>query len=159
MRSFSLLYKALLRLLLTNALPGWFPFSTCEFSFFDTQISSGSIEKLVLPRHACCVLSRVGCNVNSLLTLISQELAQSKIFHATPEDMRLTTLPVSLCTIQPQTLCIARFIGDPLSPYALWLRFWGVARLLGSTVSCHALNHRKGLGNNTPPNANPICTF
>ena len=106
MRSFSLLYKALLRLLLTNALPGWFPFSTCEFCFFDTQISSGSIEKLVLPRHACCVLSRVGCNVNSLLTLISQELAQSKIFHATPEDMRLTTLPVSLCTIQPQTLCM-----------------------------------------------------
>ena len=35
--------------------------------FFDTQISPISIEELVLPRHAHCVLSRLCCNEHSLL--------------------------------------------------------------------------------------------
>ena len=35
--------------------------------FFDTQVSSISTEKLVLPRHARCVLSRLCCNGHSLL--------------------------------------------------------------------------------------------
>ena len=30
--------------------------------FFDTQVLSISTEKLVLPRHACCVVSRLCCN-------------------------------------------------------------------------------------------------
>ena len=35
--------------------------------FFDTQVPSISIEELVLPRHARCVLSRFCCNGHSLL--------------------------------------------------------------------------------------------
>ena len=40
---------------------------TVSFKFFDTQVSSISTEELVLPRHACCVLSRLRCNGHSLL--------------------------------------------------------------------------------------------
>ena len=35
--------------------------------FFDTQVSSISTEELVVPRHACCALSRLRCNGHSLL--------------------------------------------------------------------------------------------
>ena len=35
--------------------------------FFDTQVPSISTEELVLPRHVCCVLSRLICNGHSLL--------------------------------------------------------------------------------------------
>ena len=35
--------------------------------FFDTQVSSISTKKLVLPHHSCCVLSRLHCNGHSLL--------------------------------------------------------------------------------------------
>ena len=34
--------------------------------YFDTQVPSISIEELVLPRHARCVLSRLRCNGHSL---------------------------------------------------------------------------------------------
>ena len=40
---------------------------TVSSKFFDTQVASISTEKLVLPRHACCVLSRLHCNGHSLL--------------------------------------------------------------------------------------------
>ena len=40
---------------------------TVSSKFFDTQVPSSSIEELVLPRHARCVLSRLRCNGHSLL--------------------------------------------------------------------------------------------
>ena len=40
---------------------------TASLKFFDTQVPSISTEKLVLPRHARCILSRLRCNVHSLL--------------------------------------------------------------------------------------------
>ena len=40
---------------------------TVSSKFFDTQVSSISIEELVLPRHARCVLFRLRCNGHSLL--------------------------------------------------------------------------------------------
>ena len=40
---------------------------TVSSKFFDTQVPSISTEKLVLPRHARCVLSRLRCNGHSLL--------------------------------------------------------------------------------------------
>ena len=40
---------------------------TVSSKFFDTQVPSISTEELVLPRHACCVLSRLRCNGHSLL--------------------------------------------------------------------------------------------
>ena len=40
---------------------------TVSLKYFDTQVPSISTEELVLPRHARCVLSRLGCNEHSLL--------------------------------------------------------------------------------------------
>ena len=40
---------------------------TVSSKFVDTQVPSISIEELVLPRHARCVLSRFRCNEHSLL--------------------------------------------------------------------------------------------
>ena len=40
---------------------------TVSSKFFDTQVPSISTEKLMLPRHACCVLSCLRCNGRSLL--------------------------------------------------------------------------------------------
>ena len=40
---------------------------TVSSKFFDTQVPSISTEELVLPRHACCVLSRLCCNGHDLL--------------------------------------------------------------------------------------------
>ena len=40
---------------------------TVACKFFDTQAPSISTEKLVLPRHACCVLFGLRCNGHSLL--------------------------------------------------------------------------------------------
>ena len=40
---------------------------TVSSKFFDTQVPSISTEELVLPCHACCVLSRLCCNRHSLL--------------------------------------------------------------------------------------------
>ena len=40
---------------------------TVSSKYFDTQVPSISMEKLGLPRHACCVLSRLCCNGHSLL--------------------------------------------------------------------------------------------
>ena len=55
--------------------------------FFDTQVSSFFIEELVLPRHACCVLSRLRSNGHSLLlSSFSLGLAESRILPAAPAD-------------------------------------------------------------------------
>ena len=40
---------------------------TVSFKFFNTQASSIFTKDLVLPRHARCVFSRLGCNGHSLL--------------------------------------------------------------------------------------------
>ena len=40
---------------------------TVSSKFFDTQVPSISTEELGLPRHACCILSRLCCNGHSLL--------------------------------------------------------------------------------------------
>ena len=40
---------------------------TVSSKFFDTQVPLISTEELVLPRHACCVLSHLRCNGHSLL--------------------------------------------------------------------------------------------
>ena len=40
---------------------------TVSSKFVDTQVPSISTEELVLPRHGCCVLSRLRCNGHSLL--------------------------------------------------------------------------------------------
>ena len=104
---------------------------TVSLKFLDTQIHLISTEKLVLPRHACCVLSCLCCNENTAFfwVLISLGLAESKILPAAPVYTRLRTPLISFCTVQLWTLCTAHSLVT-LSLYDLWFRPWGVARLL-----------------------------
>ena len=77
--------------------------------FFDTQVPSISTEKLVLSRHARCVLSRLHCNKHSLL--LSAYLFRigrignpscSACGHSSQKSL------ISFYTVQLRTLCIAR---------------------------------------------------
>ena len=51
---------------------------TISSKFFDTQVPLISTEKLVLPHHACCVLSRLCCNKHSLLLSSSLQNWQNR---------------------------------------------------------------------------------
>ena len=51
--------------LVSTLLISWIASITVSSKFFPTQVSSISIEELVLPHHACCVFFR--CNGHSLL--------------------------------------------------------------------------------------------
>ena len=80
---------------------------TVSSKFFDTQVSSISIEELVLPRHARCVLSWLRCNGHSLLLSSYLGLAESRILPAAPVDTRPRKPLISFCTVQLRTLCPA----------------------------------------------------
>ena len=81
---------------------------TVSSKFFDTQVSSIFTEKLVLPRHTCCVLSRLRCSCTTYcLALISLGLAELRILHATPADTCPRTPLIAFCTVQLRTLCAA----------------------------------------------------
>ena len=105
---------------------------TISLKFFDTQVPSISIEELVLPRHARCVLSHLCCNGHSLV-----------LGSYLPRIGRIKNPSCSVCGHSSQdtshlilhrpatdSLCRSLF-GDSLSLYDLWSRPWGVARLLG----------------------------
>ena len=104
---------------------------TVSSKFFDTQVPSISIEELVLPRHVCCVFSRLRCNGHSLL--LSSYLSRigrmenpsySACGHLSQDTSHLI-LPVQL-----RTLCAARSLTT-LCLDNLWCKPWRVARLLG----------------------------
>ena len=85
---------------------------TVSSKFFDTQVPSIFTEKLVLPRHARCVLSRLRCHGHSLLlVVISLGLAESRILRAAPADTRPRTSLISFCTVQLRTLCAAHSLA------------------------------------------------
>ena len=116
-----------------------FPNCRCTVSpkFFDTQVPSVSTEELVLPRHARCVLFCLRCNGHSQ-ALILIELAESRILHATPADIRPRTPPISFGTVQLGTLRSSLF-GDSLSLYDFWSRPWRVATLPWSSTMLSSL--------------------
>ena len=99
---------------------------------FDTQVPSISTKELVLPRHACCVLSRLRCNGHSLLLgsyLSRIGRIENPSCCACGHSYQDTSHLVLHC---PATNSLRRSLfGDCLSLYALWSRSWGVARLLG----------------------------
>ena len=104
---------------------------TVSSKFFDTQIPSISIEELVLPRHARCVLSRLHCNGHSLLlgSYLSRigriEISSCSACGHSSED---TSHLILHC---PATDSLRGLLfGDSLSLYDLWSRPWGVTRLL-----------------------------
>ena len=106
---------------------------TVSSKFFDTQVPSISTEKLVLPRHARCVFSRLRCNGHSLL--LSSYLSMIG---------RIENPSCGAC---------GHFSShSALSSYGLsmtsWSRRWGVARLLGLHGLPPCPIPRKGSGNN-----------
>ena len=117
---------------------------TVSSKFFDTQAPSISIEELVLPRHARCVLSRLCCNGHSLLLGSYLGLAESRILPAAPVDTRPRTPLISFCTVQLRTLCAA----CSLATLCLSTTFGpGPGKLLsfcGSMVFRHTPIPRKG---------------
>ena len=105
---------------------------TVSSKFFDTQVSSISTEKLVLPRHARYVLSHLCCNAHSLL--LSFYLSRigrienpscSACGHSSQDTSHLIVHCPATDSLHPS------LFGDSLSLYDLWSRPWGVARLLG----------------------------
>ena len=100
--------------------------------YFDTQVPSISTEKLVLPRHARCVLSRLRCNGHSLL-LGSYLSRIGRIENPSCSACGHPSQDISHLILHcPATDSLRRSLfGDSLSLYDLWSRPWGVARLLG----------------------------
>ena len=105
---------------------------TFSSKFFDTQVPLISTEKLVLPRHAHCVLSRLCCNRHSLLlgSYLSrigriENSSSSACGHLSQDTSHL----ILHC---PAMESLGRSLfGNSQSLYDLWSRPWGVARLLG----------------------------
>ena len=105
---------------------------TVSLKFFDTQVPLISTEKLVLPRHARCVCSRLHCNghshfLGSYLSKIGriENPSCSACGHSSQDTSHL----ILSC---PATDSLRRSLfGDSLSLYDLWSRPWEVARLLG----------------------------
>ena len=84
---------------------------TVSSKFFDTQISLISTKELVLPHHACCVLSRLCCNRNSLLLSsyfcrigIIENLSCSTCRHSSQDTSHL------ILHCPATTLCTAHFL-------------------------------------------------
>ena len=105
---------------------------TVSSKYFDTQVPSISIEELVLPRHARCVLSRLRCNGHSLL-LGSYLSRIGRIENPSCSACGHWSQDISHLILHcPATdsLCRSLF-GDSLSLYDLWSRPWQVAWLLG----------------------------
>ena len=105
---------------------------TASSKYFDTQVPLISTEKLVLPRHARCVLSRLRCNGHSLL-LGSYLSRIGRIENPSCSACRHSSQDTSHLILHcPATDSLRRSLfGDSLSLYDLWSRPWGVARLLG----------------------------
>ena len=95
---------------------------------FDTQDPSISAKELVLPRHACCVLSRLRCNGHSLLlgSYLSRIGRIENPSCSTCRQLSQDTTHVILHCPATDSLCCSLF-GDSLSLYDLWSRTWRVA--------------------------------
>ena len=104
---------------------------TVSSKCFDTQALSISTEKLVLPRHAPCVLSRLRCNGHSLL-LGSCLSRIGRIENPSCSPGRHLSQDTShLILHHPATNSLRRSVfGDSLSLYDLWSSTWEVVRHL-----------------------------
>ena len=105
---------------------------TVSLKFFHTQVPSISTEKLVLPPHARCVLSRLRCNGLSLL-LNSYLSRIGRIENPSCSACGHSSQAISHLILHcPATDSLHRSLfGDSLFLYDLWFRPWRVARLLG----------------------------
>ena len=105
---------------------------TVSSKFFDTQVPSIFTEELVLPCHACCVLSRLRCNGHSLLlgSYLSRIGRIGNPSCSTDGHSSQDTSHLILHCPATDSLRHSLF-GNSLSLYYLWSRPWGVAGLLG----------------------------
>ena len=123
---------------------------TVSSKYFDTQVPSISTEELVLPRHACCVLSRLRCNGHSLLVgsyFYRIGRIENPSCSACGHSSHRRTSLISFCTVQLRTFCAAHSLAtvclfttsrpDPGKLPGFW----------GSMVFRHAPIPRKGSGN------------
>ena len=121
--------------------------STVSSKHFDTQVPSIFTEKLVLPRHARCVLSRLRCNGHSLL-LGSYLFRIGRIEIPSCSACGHSSQDISHLILDcPATDSLRRSLfGDSLSLYDFWSRPWGVAWLLGlhGLPPCPHLSERVG---------------
>ena len=108
------------------------PEATVSSKFFDTQVPSIATEKLVLPRHARCVLSHLCCNKHSLLlgSYLSrigriENLSCSTCGHSSQDTSHL----ILHCPATDSLHC--SLFDDSLISLRSWPRPWGVAQLLG----------------------------
>ena len=94
---------------------------TVSFKFFNTQVPSISTKELVLPRHACCALSRLRCNGHSLL-LDSYLSRIGRIKNSSCSACGHSSQDISHLILHcPATDSLRRSLfGDSLSLYDLW---------------------------------------
>ena len=105
---------------------------TVSSKFFDAQDALISTEKLVLPRHARCVLSRLCCNGHSLLLgsyLTRIGRIENPSCSACGHSSQDTSHLILYCPTTDSLRCL--LFGDCLSLYDLWSKPGGVAWLLG----------------------------
>ena len=105
---------------------------TVSSKFLDTQVPSISTKELVLPRHACFVLSRLHCNGHSLFLgfYLSRIGRIENPSCSTCRQSSQDTSHLILHCPATDSLCCSLF-GHSLSLYNLWSRPWGVSQLLG----------------------------
>ena len=119
---------------------------TVPSKFSATQVPPVSTEELVLPHHACRVLSRLRCNGCSLL-LISYLSSVGRIENpscsACKHSSQYTSRLILHC---PATSSLHR------SLYKLWSSPWGIARQLRLHGLPPFFTPRKGSGNNNSNN-------
>ena len=121
--------------------------STVSSKFFDIPVPSISTEKLVLLRHACCVLSHLHCNGHSLL--LSFYLSRiGRIENPSCSACRHPSQDTSHLILHcPGTNSLRRSLfGDSLSLYDLWSRPWRVAWFLGPHGLLPSTHPLEGVG-------------
>ena len=128
---------------------------TVSSKFFDTQVPLISTEELVLPRHACCVLSRFRCNGHSLLLssyLFTMGRIENPSCSASGHSFQNTSHLILHC---PATDFLRRSLFvDSMTLYELWSRRWRVAGLLGlhGLPPCPRPSKRSNNNNNNNDN-------
>ena len=104
---------------------------TVSSKFFDTQAPSVSTKEIVLPRHACCILSRLRCKGYSFLFnsyLYSIGKIENPWCSAGGHPPQCTSHLILHC---PATDSLrSSLFGDSFSVCDLWSRPWRVATLL-----------------------------
>ena len=130
---------------------------TVSSKFFDTQVPSIFTEKLVIPRHARCLLSRLRCNGHSLLLCSDfSKIRQNREFFLQCLRTLVSGHLSSYSALFSYGLCAAHslasfcfFTTSGPSPGKM-LGFWG------SMVFCHAPIPRKGSRNINNNNDNSM---